>query len=65
MSAETCDCVWCVSGERRELIAALTKAQAWMFKALQAFEGWPDPSENEGKNIDAEVLALLSRCRRD
>lgn len=58
---------WDESADRRliaaapELLEALKKAQAWMFDALQAFEGHPEPSENRGKNIDAEVCTLIRR----
>lgn len=44
-----------------ELLEALKQAQAWMFDALQAFEGHPSPSENRGKDIDAAMCALIRR----
>lgn len=46
-----------------ELLAMLERQQEWMFKALQAFEGHPQPSENEGKNIDADACALIARAK--
>lgn len=44
-----------------ELLAVAKDAQRWIDAALQAFEGHPDPSENEGKHIDARMLGLIRR----
>lgn len=43
--------------------AMLKRAQEWIEQALQAFEGGPDPSEIEGKNIAAELAAFQYESR--
>lgn len=44
-----------------ELLEMVRRQQEWISRALAAFEGEPQPSEIEGKNIDADACALIRR----